>query len=99
MSAISPSSPFSTGTSAQRKRMVFMLRSGEKTTFDFRRAGVMQSSTRVFELRALGFNIETVDRRDMYDADGTLHRRVAVYALVGEPEGNEGQSSREEHGS
>jgi hypothetical protein len=63
-----------------------MLRSGDKSTFDFRGAGIMQSSTRVFELRALGYDIRTVDRRDMYDAEGLLHKRVAVYRLDGEPE-------------
>ncbi len=78
--------PFSTETGAQRKRMMQMLRTGEKSTFDFRRAGIMQSSTRVFELRAGGYDIRTVHRRDMYDADGTRHRAVAVYALFGEPQ-------------
>jgi hypothetical protein len=75
----------STATAVQRQRMILMLRSGDKSTFDFRRAGIMQSSTRVFELRALGYDIATVDRRDMYDADGFRHRRVAVYRLIAEP--------------
>jgi hypothetical protein len=61
-----------------------MLRTGEKSTFDFRRAGIMQSSTRIFELRALGFDIRTVARRDMFDTEGLRHLRVAVYALCGE---------------
>lgn len=71
----------STATTAQRNRMVLMLQAGEKSTFDFRRAGIMQSSTRVFELRALGHDIRTVSRRDMFDTEGLLHKRVAVYAL------------------
>lgn len=75
----------STATSAQRNRVVQMLRSGEKSTFDLRRAGIMQSSTRVFELPAIGFDIRTVARRHMYDAEGLLHKRVAIYGLFGEP--------------
>ena len=65
--------------------MVLILRPGDKSTFDFRRAGIMQSSTRVFELQALGYDIATIDRRDMYDADGFRHRRSAVYRLISEP--------------
>ena len=75
----------STATGAQRHRAVAMLRTSEQSTFDFRRAGIMQSGTRIFELRALGYVIPTVARRNMYDAEGALHRRVAVYALVSEP--------------
>lgn len=82
-----PRSARSTATEAQRARILTMLRNGEKTTFDFRRAGVMQSSTRIFELRARGYSIPTVARRDLFDADGYRHTRVAVYALVAEPQG------------
>jgi hypothetical protein len=78
-------SPSNTETGAQRMRALAMLRTGEKSTFDFRRAGIMQSSTRIFELRALGYVIRTADRRDMYDAEGVRHRGVAVYALDSEP--------------
>lgn len=77
----------SSATEDQRDRIVKMLRNGEKSTFDFRRAGVMQSSTRIFELRKRGYAIPTVARRDMFDADGYRHPRVAVYALLAEPEG------------
>jgi hypothetical protein len=45
----------------------------------------MQSSTRIFELRALGYVIRTAARCDMYDAEGVRHRGVAVYALDSEP--------------
>jgi hypothetical protein len=76
----------STATEAQRERILAMLRTGEKSTFDFRRAGIMQSSTRIFELRQRGYCILTVARRDMFDADGYRHERVAVYALIGEPD-------------
>ena len=86
MSEISEMCSFvSTGTEAQRQRALAMLRQGERSTFDFRRAGIMQSSTRIFELREQGCDIRTVARRDMYDPEGVLHRRVAVYALFAEP--------------
>ena len=85
MSTYSTSTLVSTETSAQRVRALQMLRKDERSTFDFRRAGIMQSGTRIFELRAMGYDIRTVARRDMYDSEGTLHRRVAVYRLCGEP--------------
>ena len=44
----------------------------------------MQSSTRIFELRALRYDIRTVARRDMFDPEGVRHVRVAVYALSDE---------------
>lgn len=75
----------STATDAQRDRILAMLRTGEKSTFDFRKAGVMQTSTRIHELRARGHSIMTVARRDLFDADGFRHERVAIYALAGDP--------------
>ena len=70
---------------AQRQRIVEMLRPGQKHTLDFRRAGIMQSQTRIFELRALGYDIPTVGRVTVFDDQGYPHRGVAVYALVAEP--------------
>ena len=75
----------STAGEAQRQRIVEMLQTGPKHTLDFRRAGIMQSQTRIFELRALGYDIPTVSRVTIYDDQGFQHRRVAVYELVAEP--------------
>ncbi|KAB2968135.1 helix-turn-helix domain-containing protein [Zoogloea sp.] len=75
----------STASEAQRQRIVEMLRAGSKTTLDFRRAGVMQSQTRIFELRAQGYDLPTVGRVTVFDDQGYPHRGVAVYALVAEP--------------
>jgi len=69
---------------AQRQRIIEMLRPGQKHTLDFRRAGIMQSQTRIFELRALGYDIPTVGRVTVFDDHGYPHRGVAVYALVAE---------------
>ena len=75
----------STTGEAQRQRIVEMLQTGPKHTLDFRRAGIMQSQTRIFELRALGYDIPTVARVTIYDDQGFPHRGVAVYELVAEP--------------
>lgn len=70
---------------AQRQRILEMLRPSQKHTLDFRRAGIMQSQTRIFELRAQGYDIPTVGRVTVFDDQGYPHRGVAVYALVAEP--------------
>lgn len=75
----------STSGEAQRQRILEMLRPGQKHTLDFRRAGIMQSQTRIFELRALGYDIPTVGRVTVFDDQGYPHRGVAVYALVAGP--------------
>ncbi len=74
----------STSGEAQRQRIVEMLRSGHKHTLDFRRAGIMQSQTRIFELRELGYGIPTVGRVTVFDDQGYPHHGVAVYALIAE---------------
>lgn len=78
-------SHISTTTEAQRARILEMLRADDKHTLDFRRAGVMQSQTRIFELRARGYDISTVGRVTIIDDQGYPHRGVAVYALIAEP--------------
>ena len=75
----------STATEAQRARILEMLRLGDRHTLDFRRAGIMQSQTRIFELRARGYDIPTVGRVTIIDDQGYPHCGVAVYALIAEP--------------
>jgi len=75
----------STTGEAQRRRIVEMLRSGRKNTLDFRHAGIMQSQTRIFELRGLGYDLPTVGRVTVYDDQGYPHRGVALYELIAEP--------------
>ena len=74
----------STATEAQRARLLDMLREGPRSTLDFRAAGIMQSATRIFELRARGYDIATVARAALADGHGFRHVGVAVYALLGE---------------
>ena len=77
----------STATQAQYGRIIDMLRTGEKSTFDFRKAGIMVPATRIKELKdEHGYSIPTVARRDLYDAEGFMHPRVAIYALHAEPQ-------------
>lgn len=75
----------STAGEAQRRRIVEMLRRGRQTTLDFRRAGVMQSQTRIHELRAQGYDLPTVGRITVIDDQGFPHHGVALYELLAEP--------------
>ncbi len=79
------SSDSSTATEAQRRRILEMLRHGQKHTLDFRHAGVMQSQTRIFELRAQGYDLPTVGRVTIHDDHGYPHHGVALYELIAEP--------------
>lgn len=76
---------FGTTSEAQRRRIIDMLRHGQKHTLDFRHAGVMQSQTRIFELRALGYDLPTVGRVTVHDDQGYPHHGVALYELIAEP--------------
>ena len=76
----------STATEAQYDRIVTMLRVGPKSTFDFRKVGIMSPASRIKELNdKLGYYIPTIDLRDLYDEEGFLHKRVGVYELIDEP--------------
>ena len=76
----------STATEAQYQRIDRMLSTGEKSTFDFRRAGIMAPAARIKEMNDnLGYYIPTIALRDIYDEEGYLHKRVGVYELVNRP--------------
>jgi hypothetical protein len=69
----------STATEAQYERIVRMLRAGERSTFDCRRAGVMAPAARIKELNDKhAYYIPTVALRDLWDDEGFCHPRVAV---------------------
>mgnify|MGYP001179541895 CR=1 FL=1 len=76
---------YSSTSEAQRHRILGMLQTGPKHTLDFRRAGVMQSQTRIHELRRLGYDIPTAGRVTIHDDQGYPHHGVALYELVAEP--------------
>ena len=79
----------STGTDAQRERIVEALRLRPHTSYDLRRLGIYQAPARVKELRdRFGYGI-TTDPVVIVDRDGYRHARVALYTLISEPEGQE----------
>ena len=76
----------STATEAQYERIERMLSTGEKNTFQFRKAGIMSPASRIKEMNdKLGYYIPTIDQRDIYDDEGYLHKRVGVYELIDRP--------------
>jgi hypothetical protein len=76
----------STATEAQYERIDRMLATGEKNTFQFRKAGIMSPASRIKEMNdKLGYYIPTIDQRDIYDEEGFLHKRVGVYELIDRP--------------
>ena len=80
----------STATEAQYERIRSMLRIGQRSTFDFRRAGIMAPAARIKEMNDKhGFYIPTVDLRDLWDDEGFCHPRVAIYEMVSEPPNGE----------
>lgn len=71
---------------AQRERFLRALRLDTVNTFDARdRLGILMPAARIFELRALGYEIE-VDYRRAIDRDGVEHDRIAHYTLISSPE-------------
>jgi hypothetical protein len=74
----------STATEAQRERIAALLRMRPHNGYELRRAGCYQCPTRIFELRARGYDIET-QRVSVVDRDGFSHRGVALYVLLAEP--------------
>ena len=78
----------STATEAQYERIRNMLRTGTRSTFDFRKAGIMAPAARIKEMNdRLGYYIPTIALRDLWDDEGYCHPRVAVYELIDEPNG------------
>jgi len=83
---ISNQSSNDNSASTQRARVIQALRTGPKTTIELRRDwGVMQPAARVFELKARGYIIVTTPVSAHTD-DGALHRGVARYVLLSEPQ-------------
>lgn len=76
----------STSARAQYERIVILTRTGETSTIDLRRGGVMMPAARIKEMNErLGYNIIRVALRDLWDEWGFCHPRVAIYALISEP--------------
>ena len=77
----------STATEAQYERILNMLRTGPRSTIELRKGGVMMPAARIKELNDRhSYTIPRIELRDLWDEDGFLHPRVAVYELQGEPD-------------
>ncbi len=82
----------STATQAQYERIVNLLRTGTRSTFDFRKAGIMAPAARIKEMNdKYGYYISRIASRDLWDDEGFMHPRVAVYQLIDEPHGERSQ--------
>lgn len=84
----------STATEAQYERIdrLFDTQGKKISTLDFRKMGVIHPAGRIKEMNEkLGYSIPTVDLRSMYDDQGFLHPRIAVYELIDRP--NKGGAS------
>lgn len=80
----------STATHAQYERVEAMLSTGQKSTIELRRGGVMMPAARIKEMNDRhGYTINRVDLRDLYDEEGYLHPRVAIYQLIAAPDETE----------
>ncbi len=73
----------STTSKAQQQRILNVLCSGPKTSYDPRRLGCYQSATRIIELRRMGVDIK-MELVDLYERDGYLHARCTQYHRIKE---------------
>jgi hypothetical protein len=78
-----PHSSIDTSTAAQRIRLLAHLQHDAIDTITARSLlNIMHPAMRVKELRAKGYSVQTL-RFDRHDDQGRIHRRVAVYSLIG----------------
>ena len=76
----------STATEAQYDRILEMLRTGPKNTYELRGAGISQPAARILELnRYFDAYIPRCSEINMVDEWGFSHRGIAVYELIDEP--------------
>jgi Helix-turn-helix domain len=73
---------------AQRHRLLDALRCGSVTTLEARRnLEVLMPATRIFELRDLGYEIDTL--RVIQETESGIKHSVARYVLMAEPKGDD----------
>lgn len=80
----------STATEAQIERLLMMLRLRPRHTHELRRDGISHPAGRVLDLVKRGYQIAS-DRVSTVDSDGFTHTGVALYSLIGEPDGERPQ--------
>jgi hypothetical protein len=74
----------STDTDTQCRKVVLLLRSARKNTYELRAHGIAHPAGRIQTLRESGFEIRT-DQVTAVDSDGFTHHGVALYTLLREP--------------
>jgi hypothetical protein len=67
----------------QRGKILALLRTAARHTFELRAFGIAMPATRIFELKKLGHDIRCA-RISAVDSDGFLHYGVALYELASE---------------
>lgn len=73
---------------AQRCRLLDALRCGPVSTLEARRnLEVLMPATRIFELRALGYQINTI--RVIQETETGIEHNVARYVLICDPKGGD----------
>lgn len=73
---------------AQRRRLLDALRCGPITTLEARRnLEVLMPATRIFELRAVGYEIVTL--RVFQETESGVKHNIARYVLMAEPKGGD----------
>lgn len=75
----------STALEAQRRKILALLRTSPKHTYQLRALGISHPAGRVLELQRMGYDIQT-ERISTVDGDGYMHHGVARYTLNAEPQ-------------
>lgn len=76
----------STATEAQIQRLLDMLRTNRRNTHELRKVGISHPAGRIQDLKKRGFAIDK-STISTVDSDGYVHVGVALYELIGEPDG------------
>ena len=72
----------------QRAMIKACLRQRPYSTLEFRALGICSPAPRIKELRKFGYEISTGTRTET-DHAGVIHKGIAVYTLLSEPERTE----------
>lgn len=76
----------SVSTAVQLAKLLARLRARPHHTYELRQCGISHPAGRVLNLIEQGYAIESA-RVTSTDPDGFTHHGVALYSLIGEPEG------------
>ena len=77
----------STATEAQIQRLLGLIKIRPHHTHELRKFGISHPAGRILDLEKRGFVFDS-DRITTIDSDGYAHRGVALYTLIGIPEGD-----------